>query len=86
MWSYIDVRDAARACRLALEASDVKDDVCYVAAPHTFMALPSADLARRHFPTLERIRGDDVANWSFHDCTRAMQALGFAAEHLHQPE
>ncbi len=85
LWSYIDVRDAARACRLALEASDVRDDVCYVAAPRTFMARPSASLARRHFPTLERIRGNDGANWSFHDCTRAAQALGFAAEHLYQP-
>jgi nucleoside-diphosphate-sugar epimerase len=74
LWSYIDVRDAARACRLTLEAPDVGDDVFYVAAPRTFMARPSASLARRHFPTLERIRGDDDTNWSFHDCARGAGA------------
>lgn len=80
LWSYIEVRDAARACRLALEAPDLSAEALYVTAPETFMAQLSAELARRFFPTAE-VRGDPDGRWSFHDCRRAARLLGFQAEH-----
>jgi len=83
LWSYIHVRDAARACLRALEKPGLGDEVLYAAAPRTFMAEASARLARRHFPTLEEIRGDEEGHWSFHDCSRATRLLGFVAEHIY---
>lgn len=85
LWSYIDSRDAARACRLALETPGLGAQAFYVMAPETFMRVPSAELARRHYPNLHEIRGDDTGHWSFHDCTRAKNAFGFEAKYLYTP-
>lgn len=85
LFSYIDARDAARACRLALETPGLTDEAFYVMAPETFMKEPSAALARRHFPEAE-IRGDEQGHWAFHNCSRAEQLLGFSAEHRWRPD
>ncbi len=84
LWSYIDVRDAARACRLALETPGLTDEAFYVTAPETFMRETSGDLARRHFATAE-IRADPNTYWSFHDCSLAERVLGFKAEYTWRP-
>ena len=84
LWSYIQVDDAARACRLALETAGLGAEAFFVTAPETFMDVPSADLARKYFPGIE-VRGDEKGHWSFHDCSRAARMLGFTAEHLWSP-
>lgn len=85
LWSYIDIRDAARACRLAVETHGLGAEVFYVTAPETFMRQPSAELARRHFPGLLEIRGNETGHWSFHSSRRAEQQFGFQAEHRYRP-
>jgi len=84
LWSYIDIRDAARACRLAVEVPGVRDEAMYIAAPTTFAQRPSAALARQYFPTAA-IRGDEQSYWAFHDCTRAAMLLGFTTNYTWQP-
>src|SRR5258705_9243498 len=50
LWGYIDERDAAMACRLALEAP-AKGSVSYIiAAADTVMDRPSAELLAEVFP------------------------------------
>jgi nucleoside-diphosphate-sugar epimerase len=80
-WSYVDVRDAAVACRLALEASIVGHRVFNVAAPTSAMREPTEELVARYVPGA-RIRKRGLApNWSGLDSTRAERELGFRAAH-----
>jgi nucleoside-diphosphate-sugar epimerase len=50
LWSYVDSRDVALACRLGLEAAAVGADHCIVAAADTVMTRPSRDLMAENFP------------------------------------
>ncbi|HTF93229.1 MAG TPA: NAD(P)-dependent oxidoreductase, partial [Verrucomicrobiae bacterium] len=50
LWSYIDVRDAARACRLALEADFSGHQPFNICAPDTIMDTPTAELAEKYLP------------------------------------
>jgi nucleoside-diphosphate-sugar epimerase len=83
LWGYVEVKDAARACRLALEASNLTDEAFYIGAPETFSSIPSADLVRRHFPQAALINPDTVGHWSLLDCGRAERLLGFSAPPYH---
>lgn len=82
LWSYIDSRDLARACRLAIEA-DLKGVHAFsIAAADTVMTIPSSELARRFFPEVEARWPDDAGPFaSFCDSRRAEAALGFRSEH-----
>ncbi len=50
LWSYVDVRDAASACRLALETEGLESQALNITADSTFMDVPSAELIAAHFP------------------------------------
>ncbi len=50
LWSYVDTRDVAQACRLALEAPIAGAEHCIIAAADTVMARPSRDLMAECFP------------------------------------
>ena len=83
LWAYVDDRDAARACRLALEAA--------AAAPYGFAALhvvaadalalePLGHLLAQHAPEIEvrRELGETGGAW---DISRAAQLIGWRPEH-----
>jgi nucleoside-diphosphate-sugar epimerase len=53
LWSYIDARDAAQSCRLALHADIHGHEPFFVAAPDTFMKTPTVDLVHRCYPDAE---------------------------------
>jgi nucleoside-diphosphate-sugar epimerase len=55
-WAYCDVRDAAMACLLAIEKSNLGNDIFHITAPDTIMPDLSKDLVDRYFPnvTLKR--------------------------------
>ncbi|WP_240479746.1 NAD-dependent epimerase/dehydratase family protein [Paenibacillus wynnii] len=55
-WAYCDVRDAAKACLLAIEKNDLGNQVFHITAPDTIMPDLSQDLVKRFFPnvTLKR--------------------------------
>jgi nucleoside-diphosphate-sugar epimerase len=51
LWGYIDARDVAESCRLALEA-DIGAEHFFVAAGDTVMNRPSRELMAEVFPTV----------------------------------
>jgi nucleoside-diphosphate-sugar epimerase len=79
-WAYIDVRDAAAACRLALEADlGAGHRVFNVAAPTTSMREPTGELVRRYFPGVTDLRPKPDACWSGIDSSLAERELRFHA-------
>jgi nucleoside-diphosphate-sugar epimerase len=80
VWGYIDQRDAAMACRLAL-AADVRGSSAYIiAAADTVMDRPSAALLGEVFPgtPLTREVGEHETLLAI---DRARDALGFEPQH-----
>lgn len=80
-WSYIDARDAAAACRLAIEATSQGHRVLNVAAPTSTMREPTGELIRRYVPGVKKVNEGLGGNWSGMDSTKAAQLLGFEAHH-----
>jgi len=80
LWGYIDVRDAATAFRLALEADVTGSHNLIIAAADTIMDRPSADLLAEVFPgvSLTREIGEFETLLAI-DGARAL--LGFAPAH-----
>ena len=88
LWGYIDERDAAQACRLALEA-DIGPTATstggssasfIIAAADTVMTRPSADLMRQVFPGVP-LRGEIEGNATLLSIDLARRVLGFDPEH-----
>jgi nucleoside-diphosphate-sugar epimerase len=80
LWSYIDVRDAALACRLTLEA-DVTGARSYVIAnADTVMSTPSAELLDAVFPGVPR-RQPVEGTTSLFSIEKARAELGFEPRH-----
>jgi nucleoside-diphosphate-sugar epimerase len=80
-WAYIDARDAATACRLALEAKFAGHEVMIIAARRSSNREPTDELVKRYIgrrvPKKSRLTG----NWSGVDSAKAKKLLGFKAEH-----
>lgn len=79
-WAYLDVRDAATACRAALDADGIGFEIIGVAAADTLSELPSEDLARRYSPSTEiRHRLPGVS--SMWNVRKAARVLGWCPQH-----
>src|SRR5262249_60080909 len=83
-WTYVDVRDAATACRLGLTANLGGHEVFNVAAPTSTMREPTNDLIRRYLAPGTPVRDDLTGNWSATGSTKAQRLLAFKAEHTWQ--
>ncbi len=83
LWGYIDERDAAASCRLALEApaDAVQGNPAFIiAAADTVMNRPSAELLAEAFPGVPLTR--DVGKFgTLLAIDRARQVLGFEPAH-----
>jgi nucleoside-diphosphate-sugar epimerase len=80
LWGYIDQRDVALSCRLALEASVDLASSYIIAAADTVMNRPSADLLAEVFPGVPLTR--DVGKFgTLLAIDRARQVLGFDPQH-----
>ena len=53
LWGYVDARDVAQSCRLALEADIAGADVFIIAAADTVMDRPSAELMAEVYPDVD---------------------------------
>jgi nucleoside-diphosphate-sugar epimerase len=83
LWGYIDQRDVAQSCRLALEA-DAKtvtgNPAFIIAAADTVMNRPSAELLAEVYPSVTLTR--DVGEFgTLLAIDRAREVLGFAPAH-----
>jgi nucleoside-diphosphate-sugar epimerase len=83
-WSYIDARDAALACRLAVEVTLNSHAVLNVAAPTSTMREPTVDLIARYLPDVAEIRPGADPHWAGLDSSKAARVLGFRAVHTWQ--
>jgi nucleoside-diphosphate-sugar epimerase len=81
LWTYIDVRDAAVACRLAVEKDFSGHEPFNICAPNTIMTGPTLELAKEYFPNV-KVRAPLEGNWSGYDCKKARDLLGFTARYL----
>lgn len=79
-WSYIDARDTAVACRLAVEAEIAGHEILNISADTSRYPDPTSDLVRKYLPTT-RIREGFSGHWSGLDNSRAKTILGFSSQH-----
>jgi len=56
LWSYIDARDVASACRLAIEKDGLGAAILNIAADDTSMSIKSVDLMTSCYPDVNDIR------------------------------
>jgi nucleoside-diphosphate-sugar epimerase len=85
LWGYIDVRDAAAACRLALDAPVSGADSFIIAAADTVMDRPSRDLLRDVYPDVELTR--DIGEFeTLLAIDHARDVLGFDPRHSWRDE
>ena len=83
LWGYIDQRDVALSCRLALEADagTVQGNPAFIiAAADTVMNRPSAELLAEVFPGVRMTR-DVGESGTLLAIDRAREVLGFEPEH-----
>src|SRR5262249_2187055 len=80
LWSYVDLRDAVAACRLALEAPAGLAGVLVVAAADTTMDRPTRELLATVAPDL-RLPDGFPEHGSLLSSERARRALGYEARH-----
>lgn len=80
LWAYLDVRDAARACRLAVEAEAEGFHPIHVVADDTLASLPTEQLIERFHPATE-LRAPLPGRRTAYDTAAAVSLLGFRAAH-----
>ena len=80
-WTFVDVRDAASACRLALEYEAPGHEAYYICAPIIYRTDDIRDLMARHFPGDYPI-GDAVRGTASPvDYSKAQRQLGWKARY-----
>lgn len=80
LWTRCDARDAALACRLAVEARSVDPGPYNITGRRILLAKESAALVAQHYPDTE-IREGLVGSHSPVSCTRAYAAFGYRARY-----
>jgi nucleoside-diphosphate-sugar epimerase len=80
LWGYIDVRDAARACRLGLEADVSGFYPLNIIANDTLRIEPTEQLLDQWLPGIEK-RGNFPGNNSPWANGRAREVIGFEPAH-----
>jgi len=81
LWSYIDARDIAVACRLAIEKDGLGTLVLNLAADDTSMDIRSRDLMKAEFPNITDIRGPIDGYQTLLSNERAKRVLGWQPTH-----
>jgi len=76
LWGYVDARDVAQSCRLALDDGRDGADVFIVAAADTCMNRPSRDLMAEIYPHVE-LRGEIGEFETLLSIGKARRVLGY---------
>jgi nucleoside-diphosphate-sugar epimerase len=77
LWSYVDARDAARACRLALETDFAGHQAFNISARATSMIAPTRELIAKHLPAVTDLRAGLDGSNSGYSVAKARKVLGF---------
>jgi nucleoside-diphosphate-sugar epimerase len=85
LWTYLDSRDAARACWLAATVPLSGFHPIFVTAPDTLAPYPTTELLDRFLPGVPR-RAELAGRAVPVDLTAARTLLGFTAAHEFSPE
>lgn len=80
LWSWVDSRDVAQACRLALEADIAGAEPFIIAAADTVMREPSRALMARAFPAVS-VRADLGEFETLLSIDKARRILGYQPQH-----
>ena len=76
LWGYIDTRDVAEACWLALKTEIIGHQAFFISAANSFMKTDSAALAAEYYPKA-RLRSTLTGNQSLFDNAKAATWLGY---------
>jgi len=82
LWSYIDVRDMAVACRLAVELDGLGAQSLILSAEDTSSDLPSEELIRRYLPELTEYIEHLPERTGFLSNAKAQEVLGWKQQHF----
>ena len=80
LWSWVDSRDVAQACRLALDTPEGGADCFTIAAADTVMTTPNAELMARHYPDVKLAEGTGPFD-TLLSIDKARRVLGYAPRH-----
>jgi UDP-glucose 4-epimerase len=80
LWSYVDIRDAAAATRLALEEDALAFEVLNVTAADTLSDIPTEELLREFASSVE-VRKPIPGNASAYSIAKARRILGYEPAH-----
>ncbi len=82
LWSYIDSRDLAVACRLGIERDGLGCEPLIIAADDTSSNLPSRELIQRFLPGVTRFNGELLGRAALISNRRAKELLGWKQAHF----
>jgi nucleoside-diphosphate-sugar epimerase len=85
LWAYIDVRDAASSCRMALEADVAGAEAVIIAAADTIMTRPTRELLAERFPDVP-VRRELGEFETLLSIERAHELLGWEPAHSWRDE
>jgi len=80
LWTRTDVRDAARACRLAIEVRNAPVGPFNVTGSDIVLEQPTLELIQAHYAPLPEMRSAFVGRSSPMSCAKAATAFGYEAE------
>ena len=81
LWSYIDARDAATACRLAIETDNLGAVALNLANDETSMDIPSRELMAARYPSVEDFRAPLAKFETLLSNKKAKELLGWQPTH-----
>ncbi|WP_379135916.1 NAD-dependent epimerase/dehydratase family protein [Paenibacillus sp. sgz500958] len=82
LWSYIDTRDVAEACRLAVEAEDLGSVAVNIAADDTSMAVSSRELMKARYPEVTDFREPLTGHETLLSNAKAKRLLNWQPKHV----
>ncbi len=80
-FNYVDMRDAATAFRLAVEADAAGFHTYNIASKDTCMDVPTIDLIQKICPNITDLRADFAGNRSFFSSDLATEELGWVPQY-----
>jgi nucleoside-diphosphate-sugar epimerase len=80
LWGYVDVRDAAAACRLAVEANGFGFEAFNIVAADSLSARPTEEIIREYLPDTE-IRAPIPGTTGGFVIEKAARLLGWMPKH-----